>query len=390
MSDEIQFDRICSPQDDRNLGEIFVQAFNTSPKEEQIYRDRLGAESFRLLRRDREILGGLGIYDMGQWWGERAVPMAGLSAVAIAPEHRGMGRARELLERTLHELYERDYPISTLYPATQRLYRQIGYERAGSYCQWEVPLASLWGGDRPLSVHSVSPESEILRDLYRQQARRQNGNLDRHPAIWQAIFDAENAAVYAYLFGSVAQPEGYIIYTQAKEGDTSHLCLRDWVGTTPAALRGLSTFLADHRSQIETARWRGSIRDPLGFLLPEQTARIRSLQWWMLRVVRVDLALAQRGYPLGVKAELHLSVRDELLDGNNGSYILSVADGIGEVRRGGRGDLQLDAKGMAALYSGLYGPRQLQQMGSIDGNNRGLAAASSIFAGLEPFSMDFF
>ncbi|MDJ0535067.1 MAG: hypothetical protein QNJ70_21715 [Xenococcaceae cyanobacterium MO_207.B15] len=33
----------------------------------------------------------------------------------------------------MQELYRLKIPISTLYPATQLLYRQLGYEQAGSY-----------------------------------------------------------------------------------------------------------------------------------------------------------------------------------------------------------------------------------------------------------------
>ncbi|MBE9115148.1 GNAT family N-acetyltransferase [Lusitaniella coriacea LEGE 07157] len=394
MDSQIEFNSINDPEDDRRLGEILAQAFHASPDYWSDYRDRVGVENFRVLRRGGSILGGLAIYNMGQWWCGNAVPMAGVAAVGISPENRGTGVALELMTRTLQELYDREIPLSALYPAVQRLYRKVGYERAGTYCQWEVPLASLLGRDpagvgfaaRTLSVQPVDPASEILRDLYRQQACRNNGNLDRHPGIWQNIVQSDSNTVYAYTIGS----EGYLIYTQESKQGTSYLSLRDWVATTPSVLRSLLTFLADHRSQIDTVRWFGSIQDPLAFLLPEQTAKIRQLQWWMLRLIRVDLALAQRGYPMGVENELHLSVRDDLLDGNNGNFILSISGGKGEVRRGGRGDLQLDSGGLALLYSGLVDPSQLQRMGLIERNDHAIAAATSIFVGSEPFLMDFF
>lgn len=387
MNSQVEFKSINDPENEQCLGEILAQAFNAPPDYWSGYRDRVGVENFRVLRRGGSVLGGLAIYDMGQWWRDRAVPMAGVAAVGISPEHRGTGVALELMTRTLQEFYDREISLSALYPAVQRLYRKVGYERAGTHCQWEVSLESLSVRDRSLSVQPIDPTaSEVLRDLYRQQARDNNGNLDRHPGIWQNILQSDTGKVYAYTIGS----EGYLIYTQENKQGTSYLSVRDWVATTPAALSSFLTFFADHRSQIDTVRWIGSTQDPLLFLLPEQTAKIHHLQWWMLRLVRVDLALAQRGYPTALENELHLSVRDELFEGNNGNFILSISGGQGEVRRGGRGDLQLDSRGLASLYSGLLAPVQLQRMGLIEGNDRAIASATSIFVGSEPFLMDFF
>ena len=48
-----------------------------------------------------QVVGSLAIYSMGQWYGGQCVPMAGIAAVGVAPEHRGNGVAWELMRRTL-------------------------------------------------------------------------------------------------------------------------------------------------------------------------------------------------------------------------------------------------------------------------------------------------
>ena len=90
--------------------------------------------------------GGLALYRMGQWFGGRPVPLVGVGAVAIAPEHRGTGTAERLMEGTLRELRAEGIALSGLYPATQRLYRKGGYEQAGGRYHYSMPLARLRPG----------------------------------------------------------------------------------------------------------------------------------------------------------------------------------------------------------------------------------------------------
>jgi predicted acetyltransferase len=166
--------------------------------------------------------------------------------------------------------------------------------------------------------------------------------------------------------------------------------VRDFVALTPGASRRLLTLLGDHRSVVREITWPGQLIDPVLCLLPELDVKIERPERWHLRIVHVPAALGQRGYPAGVEAELHLRVRDAILPGNDGSFILRVGGGRGEVARGGRGDLALDVRGLAPLYSGFLAPAQLQAIDFLAGPPAALAAAARIFAGPEPWMADFF
>jgi predicted N-acetyltransferase YhbS len=63
------------------------------------------------------------VHDMRQYWLGRPVPMAGIAAVKVAPEHRGRGIGRSLMTEVLHLIDQRGYALSTLYPATMPIYR---------------------------------------------------------------------------------------------------------------------------------------------------------------------------------------------------------------------------------------------------------------------------
>lgn len=392
MTSQFEYGSVSNQEEAQPLGTILDQCFNSPPGSSEPYLNRIGLENFRTIHRAGQLVGGLAIIPMGQWFGNQRVPMSGIAAVGIAPEYRGSGAAIALLQHTLQELHTKGVPISALYPATQRLYRKAGYEQGGSYCSWEIPTASIQLKERLLPLQPVADINlEILRSLYQQQAEFNNGHLDRNQAIWQGVIQPdEKETVYTYLIGSTNQPQGYIIFTQHNTEAGSILRLKDWVVLTTAAARSLWAFAADHRSQIEKVRWRGSVVDSLTLLLPEQTAKIRSVQRWFLRIVNVPKALEKRGYPLGIQTELHLEVQDNLLPENNGKFILSVSNGRGEVTLGGRGELQLNVAGLAPLYTGLFTPQQLKLAGQLEATEIALSTATQLFAGASPWMPDFF
>lgn len=391
-TDQFKYSTLTKREDIQQLGSILEQCFIMSSGDSEIYMKRLGVDKFRVIHQDQQVVGGLGIMPMGQWWYGQCVPMSGIAAVGIAPEYRGSGAAIALIQNTLQELEQQEVPISVLYPATQRLYRKAGYEQAGSSCTWEISTGNIQVKEPSLSLQPVDPKNYLIfHDLYQQQAKLTHGYLNRHSAIWQGLTQPDGQeTVYGYLIGDQNQPQGYIIFTQERSKDGTMLRVRDWTMLTNAAVKTFWAFIANHRSQIDQVQWKSAVVDSLTLLLPEQTAKITRNDRWMLRIIDLVKALEMRGYPPGVSVELHLEVKDELLTANNGKFILSVADGRGEVTKGGKGELQLDISGLAPLYTSLFTPQQLQLTGKLHATETAQLAATQIFAAPSPGMLDFF
>jgi predicted acetyltransferase len=392
MTPQFEYSTLAHPQDIQQLATILEQCYVMPSGDSEIYINRIGTENFRLIRGFEQVIGGLATLAMGQWWGGQRVPMTGIAAVGIAPEYRGSGAAIALMQHTLKELHTQEVPISVLYPATQRLYRKAGYEQGGSFCSWEIPTQSIQVREQPLPLQPIIPiNHEVFHDLYQQQARLIHGYLDRNPVIWQGLIQPDNQEIiYSYFIGDKDQPQGYIIFSQHSADDGLFLRVRDWVVLTDAAVQTFWSFVANHRSQIKQVRWKSSVIDSLTLQLPEQTAKISHHERWMLRVIDLVKALEMRGYPPEIQAELHLEVKDDLLTDNNGKFILSVANGRGEVTRGGKGELQLDIRGLAPLYTSLFTPYHLQLAGKLHATETALLAATQIFAGVSPWMANFF
>ena len=376
----------------QQFGQVLAQCFNSPPSEESVYLDRIGRENVRILCDRGRIIGGLGLLQLGQWYGAACVPMVGIAAVGIAPDYRGKGAAIALMQNVLQELHAKETPLSVLYSAAQPLYRKAGYEQAGTLCTWEIATNSIELRDDLLPIEPVSLDPTEFADLYQQQAQQINGFLDRNSAIWQGLLESrKDIPPYAYRLGTATQPEGYIIFQQQREGGYCRLVVKDWVLLTPAAVRRFWSFLAAHRSQVETIQWRSAPIDPLTLFLPEQNnVKVRSLTRWMLRIVNVRQALEIRKYPKGIEAELHLEIQDSLLPANGGKLILTVADGVGTVTPGGRGDLQIEISSLSPLYTGLFSAHQLQGCDRLTATDSALTIATQLFAGSPPWMPDHF
>ncbi len=376
----------------QQFGQVLAQCFNSPPNEESVYLSRIGSENVRILCDRGRVIGGLGLLQLGQWYGGACVPMVGIAAVGIAPDYRGKGAAIALMQNMLKELHAKGTPLSVLFSAAQPLYRKAGYEQAGTLCTWEIATSSIELRDALLPIEPISLDPTEFAALYQQQAQQINGFLDRNSAIWQGLLESQkDISPYAYRLGTVAQPEGYIIVWQQPESDHNRLVVKDWVMLTPTAIRRFWSFLAAHRSQIEMIQWRSAPIDPLTLFLPEQNnVKIRSLTRWMLRIVNVRQALEIRKYPKGIEAELHFEIQDPLLPANEGKLILTVANGIGTVTSGGRGDLQIEVSSLSPLYTGLFSPRQLQGCDRLTATDSALTIAAQLFAGSPPWMPDAF
>lgn len=393
MNPEFEYRAVANSEDVEKFGSIIGQCFLSAPDEEQIWLERMGIENLRIIRQHREIVGGLVTIPMAQWWGGESVAMTGIAGVGIAPESRGDGAALSLMQQCVKELYSKGVAISVLYPATQRLYRKVGYEQAGSFCSWEISAQSIQIKEQPLPIKAVPTDSEIFYELYAKQAKNISGYLNRAQPIWHQImkpFDKDKDIFYAYLIGSVEVAQGYIIFSQDSSKDDAVLQVRDWVVLTNAAAKSFWSFLSNHRSVIDKIRWRSSVIDNLTLVLPEQTAKTKYIKRWMLRIINLEKALSTRGYLSGIETELHLEIKDDLIPENNGKFILSVANGCGNVAKGGKGELKLDIRGLVPLYTGLFTPQQLQLAGKLDGTDTALSTATEIFAGTSPWMADYF
>ncbi len=249
-------------------------------------------------------------HDMRQWWHGRAMPMAGVAAVMVAPEFRGRGVGRALMTEVLEAIARRGYPVSVLYPATTPIYRSLGWELAGGHHRISLPARSLRsllapdlgrntpgtladgpaGGQHAAPFRRATPgdAADVIQVVGRvhELGRHAGPNTRDVPSVAAWLADPE---LYAYL-----APDGFLAYRWGRDHE---IHVERIVAATERTVRELWSIVASHSSIADTVSARLGPDDPLFWLTREPDAAIRYREQWMLRLVDVVAAVAARGFP---------------------------------------------------------------------------------------------
>jgi predicted acetyltransferase len=396
MPESLSITRPASEGEVSAMLDLMSRTFNFPRDHAGRYHELVGPANFRVARRGGTMAGGLAIIPMGQYFGGRPVSMAGIAAVAVAPHARAAGVAGSMMSHVVRELRDAGFALSTLYPATQPVYRRAGFESAGSRHEITVAAKVMRPGepDRSLAMRPITPEDHaVVEALYEAQAARSNGPLRRSPFHWKRIREPRIGSAAGWLVHHGDSVEGYAYLVQVEAGTAAPYSLQcsDLRAATPAAARRLIGFLADHRSMADKVTWFGRPNDPVLLNLREPWIEVQLRDHWMLRVLDVHRALEDRGYAPGIRAELHLDIHDPVIESNRGRFVVRVEDGAATVSSGGRGDLRLGVNGLAAMYSGFASPLDLVDAGLIAvADDRSAIAAGPVFAGSMPWMSDTF
>jgi predicted acetyltransferase len=367
---------------------VHRRTYLMSPSDGEEWANWVQPENTRIARRDGRAIGGMQLVPMGQWFGGRSVPMTGISAVGIEPAERASGAGTAFMGDVLRELNDKGVALSALYAATHKVYRSCGYEFAGDNLRYRIDTDHCDGRDRTLEIEHTT-DRQAIKDLYTERSRRTSGPLERSEWFWERVFEPWKRETDAYLVNGANGPEGYIVYSRTTGDGRGHMNA-DVAVLTPAAARRIVSFIADHRSFIETFGWMGPPADPIAFQLAEPRRKVHVSFPWMLRIVDLKAALTERGYPVAVGAELHLRIADGLIASNSGDFVLRVDGGKAELQQGGEGRLRIDIRSLSPLYTGYASARELLSIGAIEGSEDDLALADMVFAGPAPWLADAF
>ncbi len=405
------YDRRVTEADLPGMGRLIAQSFATPIELTGLWLKNAGLNECRVMR------GAQGVPEacllrvpQGHFYGGRSVPSLGIAGVAVAPEARGRGLAREMMRASMLEAAEAGWAISTLYASTQSLYRQVGFEQSGHRfgiriraMDLALAAAALPGEEtgawkkvtiRPLAEADI----DAVKACYREFAARYDGLLDRGPYCWGRVWNLRNEPYTGFgFFGEHGAMEGYLYLNQKRNPDTGRhdIFTTDVVFTTARAGRSLVKFIGGFATTADEFVMTGGPLHPLLALLSQQCAKVAGKEYWMIRVTDAKAAFEARGWAPGLRADAALEVSDDLLPGNSGVWRLSVADGRAGVEhspgvRKGEETLRVGARGLAALYSGMFSARQATLAGLAEGTDRAVANAERVFPGGAPWMIEMF
>lgn len=320
-----------------------------------------------------KLLGGLRVLPVGQFLMGRSVPMGALAAIVVRPEARGQGVARELVGASLDWMRDHDIAVSSLHPASTRVYRSMGWEHAGRAGWATIAARSLAGipveTDTPV-MRLGDPDRDAIRACFAVEAAARHGAVDRSTSWWNALdAAAPETGSFAYGIEATSGLSGYVRYTQLPEAGPHYgVRVEDFVAHDLETAALLWRFLGSHASQVPTVTIpAGAVRGLL-LLLDEQDVEFVEVNRWMHRIVDLPAMMAARGFPSSVAGSVAVRVSDPWGRGVSGTWKLEVADGRGSAVAADEADVAIDVGALSALAVGRVAVGDLHRVGRVSGS----------------------
>lgn len=320
---------------------------------------------------DGALVGQVRRHAFGQHFGGHRLACAGISGVGVAPEARGRGLARRMLQESLDRAAAEGEVIAALYPTTAALYRSMGFEVAGWWVERDVPLAELPAEDRSLTWERSTFDDPRIVAVYDRMAPDHDGWLDpgRDFWAWRATQATKDAKVNRYLYIGLRDGEAVSAVQYAygsSERAMYRVDLEALYGVDGAAVRAGLAFVGANGTTADQVRTTLPA-DELGLHLAHVQRATVHRDWpWMVAFVDLPGAITARGYPEGVSGAVPLAVHDPLRPANSGRWLLSLdGNGKASLEAGGDGRAEVSVTDLAAVFSGHLDPLRLARAGRL-------------------------
>lgn len=354
-----------------------------------------GLETVLVTEVDGRIAGAAKLYSMTQHITGLPVPMMGLAAVAVAPDHRRQGIAARLCQEAVETAAARGDAISVLYPFRPDYYQRLGWGLTGHLVEHRFATVALVDLAGDPAVSQVRParlpaDGPAIAAVYAEVAGRSHGPIARDERVWAYRISGQELGVLpvdperawtgggdprrAVLVHQVVDGaiDGYALLRYRPSDDPAgrKVVIRELISRSPEAYRGLLGWVARKAEQWPRAlhyarpgeRFADRLRDPR----PPGSPGARSLYFPagriirgpMLRILDVERALQTRRWFDGPRRttpdppiDLQVRVRDELRPANSGMWFVTIAgEGSGVAARAGPAEVAA-RRGSEALPS---------------------------------------
>lgn len=330
--------------------------------------------------------------------GMASVPLGGVASVATPPEHRRRGYVDQMLLQACHEMRERGMALCMLYPFKTSFYRRFGWgtcQERRRYSGEPALFAPFLEHQRGQFTPAGEAEIAELNGIYTRGLHGRFGPLVRDEAWWRNHVLSDGKKLYHTSIWRDEHGRGrsYLVYRLEQRAEGRHLQIREIVALDPGARAQLFAFIAAHESQASKASFVAPADAPVNMLMPNPL-HCEAEPYFMLRLLHVEQALSTTKYPREASGTVSLAVHDGWLAANHGVYQIELDHGHAHVTRlpqGSAANITIDVAVLAQLYSRYLRPRTAAAFGMLEvANHSALTPLEAMFAGLAPFSSDFF
>ncbi|WP_435092822.1 GNAT family N-acetyltransferase [Halorubrum sp. N11] len=279
--------------------------------------------------------------------------VAGLSAVASPPEHRRQGNVGRMLRESLAEYRGRGVFLSTLWPFEYPFYANYGWATASRYRRLTAPpdqlgfvddLIATAGGDAGSFRRLDEDDYTAVKPVLAAMAERYDLTMDWTEAWWrERALQGWKTDPFVYGWERDGEIRGLCAYSfddDAEDADGTVMRVTDVAVADDEAWFQLLRFFRNHDSQVAEVRISAPPDAPLLDLVEDPRAvdcEVRTGP--MVRLVDVVAGLEALTPDPRIETAFSLSVADPLVDWNDETFRVAVADGAVAVEPTGNGGI---------------------------------------------------
>ena len=322
------------------------------------------------------------VYDIGH-----------VTSVTTYPEYSGHGLMKRLLHLSLERMRSDGRSIATLYPFSISLYRKFGWEIISNKISYKVKDSQIYPGRRknkaPGYVRRVEWDNEEFMNLHARFALRTHGCILRDRVAWEEYWrwDEEDTIVAVY-HDLEDVPQGYMVYLI--KDDVMHII--EMVYLTMEAQKGLWDYISAHYSMIDEVRGNSYRNELMAFILEDGNVTEAIRPYFMARIVDIPMFLEHyRTDDDEADICFSLTIEDDFLDWNNGTFCVLFHGGKAEVVTSMEPDFELSMSigTLSTLLMGYMTATQLHRLERIDGSDEAIEALDEILIHEIPYISDY-
>lgn len=262
-----------------------------------------------------------------------AYKMGGIGAVCTYPQYRNQGVIREIFNKALPDLYERDYAFSYLYAFSEAFYRKFGYEPTCHSTSWTFDMRTIPSMKYTGSFELYREENQLeqFSIAYELFASSYNMCVHRGEFDWKNLKAAnpfkENKSAYLYK-DATGNPVGYIVLERKIEGNVTILHCSEMVFDSFQTLKVLLSFAKSFQADYSVVRFLIPSSLDLRYFCTDYSqsnSKIEKVQNGMARVVNVPMIL--KGAKYRGTGAITLRIKDTIISENEKDYSIEFIDG---------------------------------------------------------------
>ncbi|MEN8237996.1 MAG: GNAT family N-acetyltransferase [Actinomycetota bacterium] len=343
------------------------------------------------------IVGTFGGYDLDLTVPGGTVKMEGTTVVTVFPTHRRMGLMDEMMTLHLDNAVANGYPVAGLWASSSAIYGRHGYG-AATYATTRTldgPTFHLRDGIGMDRVTRISSEqaADRLPPVFDRVCSTTPGMFARDETWWaqEVLRDEEwmkrgRTSHRIVIHEGPDGADGYVIYRQKQsESDDGHangtVSVLEMIAETSTAKASLWNYIANIDGCPKVRSWNMPLHDDVLAMVrePRRFAVTALYDALWIRILDVEAALSQRTYE--DDGTVVFSIVDNYRPQTDGTYRLTVSDGVGECKRTDeQANLDIDIDVLGALYLGGGDAGGYVAAGRLRGSDAEIATLHAIFS----------